>query len=103
MYLPAMIGFLTSSLTLMILILSGFLLGSDILYPSFIYRALFTSWFTGFAFYGWSGYLMKVYFSALHKRHVEEIGETVVESMEIPFAEIKRIAGSEQIRQMEDE
>jgi len=46
---------------------------------------------------------MKVYFSALHKRHVEEIGETVVESMEIPFAEIKRIAGSEQIRQMEDE
>ena len=46
---------------------------------------------------------MKVYFAALHKRHVAEIGETVVESMEIPFAEIKRIAGSEQIRQMEDE
>lgn len=103
MYLPAMIGFLASSLTCVIMMSVGVVRGLDIIYPSFLYRAIFTSWFAGFAFYGWCTYLMKCYFYSLHKKHVEELKETVVESMEIPFAEIKRIAGSEKIKQMEEE
>jgi len=103
MYLPALIGFAASTLVFMMAIWLGFLMGLDILYPSFIYRALFVSWFAGFALYGWSGYFMKVYFNSIRKMHVRELEETVVEAMEIPFAEIKRIASSDEIQQMEEE
>lgn len=103
MYLPALIGFLASSLTLMGTVWVAFFLRQDILYPPFLYRALFASWFAGFAFYGWAGYLLKSYYVALHRRYLKDLEEAVVEPMEIPLAELKRVAGIDSIKQMEEE
>jgi hypothetical protein len=103
MYLPVLTGFAASALTLMAMFWTGFLMGNDILYPSFILRALLVSWFSGLAFYGWSGFTAKTFYQSAGVKYVTKLEETVIEPNEIPIAELKRLVGNEEIQQMEQE
>jgi len=103
MYLPVLIGFAASALTLAGTVWIGFLIGQDILFPAFIFRALIVSWFSGLAFYGWGGFVMKTYYRSIGVKYVRKLEETVVEPMEIPITELKRMISNEDIRQMEQD
>jgi len=103
MYLPVLIGFTASAFTLASIIWIGFMVGNDILYPAFIFRVLIISWFSGLAFYGWSGFAMKAYYRSIGIKYVERLEEAVVETSEIPITELKRLVSNEDIRQMEPE
>ncbi|MCD6218387.1 hypothetical protein J7L05_11105 [bacterium] len=93
MTLPTIIGFAGSTLTLAVIVWGGFLLGKDILYPPFLYRALFISWISGFLLFSWAKYTQKLHVKVSIDAVMRELDKVVVEVPDVSEEELARVIG----------
>ena len=91
MTLPTVIGFTGSTLTLVIIVWGGFLLGKEILYPPFLYRALLISWISGFLLFSWAKYTQKLHVKVSITSVMHELDKVVVDVSDVSEEELARV------------
>ncbi len=91
MTLPTVIGFVGSALTLLVIVWGGFFQGREILYPAFLYHALFVCWFAGLALYYWANYTQIIHARTTHLSLKRELDNIVIDAPDVSQKELARI------------
>jgi len=89
MNLPNAIGMIGATFAFAVALMGAFYLGKDIFYPGFLYKAIFTSWFSGIVFFRWATGLLISYNISVRQQIIDKIDSVVIDAHDLTETEIE--------------